>query len=59
MKKKYNKPSLVCVKFSHLCSTAEISMGGKTNHFDSRRRRKRKWEDDEELDEQEDMDGAF
>ena len=56
MKKKYNKPSLVCVKFSHLCTTAEISMGGETNHFDSRRR-KRKWEDDEELDEQEDMNG--
>lgn len=51
MKKKYSKPSIISVKFFNtlsLCKTSEIDVGGKTNSFDARRKRKWKDEEDEE-----------
>ena len=47
MKKKYNQPSIVCVRFYNelsLCTTSEIEKNGKTDHFDARTN---KWLDDE------------
>ena len=41
MKKKYYKPSFVCIRFNNppLCTTSEIEVDDYTNHYDARRHR--------------------
>ena len=53
MKKEYLIPITLCLQLGEeecICTTSEIDMNGKTDHFDSRRMGRMRFEEYEEFD---------